>query len=350
VAFNGTDGENPEAGLILSGNTLYGTTDDGGASGGGTVFSLTISGTPAASINLTGPSNQSATPGTSKSFTLGSFTETGATGPYSVTVNWGDGSADTKFTQSAAGTITAQSHAFAAAKTDAVTVTVTDSKGDATGTATFTVNVTAPVNKLVFAKQPTNIIAGKAISPSVVIDIENSLGQIVTSDDSTVTLAVEYGTSSTVQKTVTAKAVNGVATFGSITPTLAGTYTLKVTDGSLTAATSSAFTVSAAAADELVFGQSPDASKVGKAITPAVTVKVEDAFGNVVTTDKSTVKIAIATGPAGGTLTGTVSVAAVAGIATFSDLLLSKAGNYSLKATDGVLADVLSGVFAVALN
>ena len=38
------DGANPEAGLILSGNTLYGTASAGGASGNGTVFAINING------------------------------------------------------------------------------------------------------------------------------------------------------------------------------------------------------------------------------------------------------------------------------------------------------------------
>jgi uncharacterized repeat protein (TIGR03803 family) len=43
---NGTncDGGHPEDGLILSGNTLYGTASEGGASGGGTVFAVNTDG------------------------------------------------------------------------------------------------------------------------------------------------------------------------------------------------------------------------------------------------------------------------------------------------------------------
>jgi uncharacterized repeat protein (TIGR03803 family) len=41
--YTNSDGANPQAGLILSGNTLYGTTHDGGSSGYGTVFRLLIS-------------------------------------------------------------------------------------------------------------------------------------------------------------------------------------------------------------------------------------------------------------------------------------------------------------------
>jgi uncharacterized repeat protein (TIGR03803 family) len=41
----GSDGANPWAGLVLSGNTLYGTTYLGGSSGAGTVFALNTDGT-----------------------------------------------------------------------------------------------------------------------------------------------------------------------------------------------------------------------------------------------------------------------------------------------------------------
>jgi len=43
--FNGIDGEAPFAGLILSGNTLYGTTVNGGTNGNGTVFAINTDGT-----------------------------------------------------------------------------------------------------------------------------------------------------------------------------------------------------------------------------------------------------------------------------------------------------------------
>src|SRR5258707_3777008 len=46
LTFTGIgDGANPSGGLILSGNTLYGTTAHGGSSGAGTVFAVNIDGT-----------------------------------------------------------------------------------------------------------------------------------------------------------------------------------------------------------------------------------------------------------------------------------------------------------------
>ena len=44
-SFKGSDGEDPVAQLVLSGNTLYGTTEDGGSNGYGTVFAIHIDGT-----------------------------------------------------------------------------------------------------------------------------------------------------------------------------------------------------------------------------------------------------------------------------------------------------------------
>lgn len=42
ASFNGTDGSSPAGGLLADGGMLYGTTSSGGASGGGTVFSMPL--------------------------------------------------------------------------------------------------------------------------------------------------------------------------------------------------------------------------------------------------------------------------------------------------------------------
>jgi uncharacterized repeat protein (TIGR03803 family) len=48
---NGSDGANPAARLLLSGNTLYGTAENGGDSGSGTVFSLSTASTGFATLH-----------------------------------------------------------------------------------------------------------------------------------------------------------------------------------------------------------------------------------------------------------------------------------------------------------
>jgi uncharacterized repeat protein (TIGR03803 family) len=56
--FGNSDGANPFAGVVLAGNNLYGTTHSGGTNDGGTVFALTTSGTSFTNLhNFTGASD-----------------------------------------------------------------------------------------------------------------------------------------------------------------------------------------------------------------------------------------------------------------------------------------------------
>jgi hypothetical protein len=113
------------------------------------------------------------------------------------------------------------------------------------GFAPFTINAGASASKLAFVQPPTNTNTGAAISPPVTVAVEDSNGNTVTSDTSTVTLTLSSGTFASGSSTVSVAAVNGIATFSNLVINTAGTYTLAASDGSLTGATSSSFTVSA---------------------------------------------------------------------------------------------------------
>jgi len=52
---NGGDGANPQAGLILSGGILYGTAENGGSSSAGTVFAINTSGSGLTNLHSFGP-------------------------------------------------------------------------------------------------------------------------------------------------------------------------------------------------------------------------------------------------------------------------------------------------------
>jgi hypothetical protein len=79
-----------------------------------------------------------------------------------------------------------------------------------------------------------------------------------------------------------------------------------------------------------------------------VKLSVLDAFGNLVTNASSSVSLALAANPSGGTLGGTATVAAVNGVATFSDLAINRAGTgYKLTATSGTLTSATSSAFDV---
>ncbi len=100
-------------------------------------------------------------------------------------------------------------------------------------------------------------------------------------------------------------------------------------------------------ATQLVFGTQPSNTLAGGVITPAVTVRITDAGGNLVTTDTRDVTVAIGTNPAAGTLGGTQTVAAVGGVATFSTLTIDNLGTgYTLVAS----ASGLTGATSVPFN
>lgn len=140
----------------------------------------------------------------------------------------------------------------------------------------------------------------------------------------------------------------------------AETATLNVTDGtkSSTSVTGNglALTVNAAAANKLAFTTQPGGGTGGTAWTTQPVVTVQDQFGNTMATDTSTVTVAIANnaGP-GGVLSGTLTKAAVAGVADFSlnasKLSIDKIGTgYTLTATDSTLASATSNPFNVTLG
>jgi hypothetical protein len=100
-----------------------------------------------AAPTVTPPSDQTARQGASASFDLGSFTDPGPDSPYSVGVNWGDGSPLVIQTATATGRLGALPHAYPLSGAYTVTIRVTDKDG-AGGDGTFKVNVTdgvAPV-------------------------------------------------------------------------------------------------------------------------------------------------------------------------------------------------------------
>jgi uncharacterized repeat protein (TIGR03803 family) len=61
-AGGAADGKAPDAGLTLVGNTFYGTTSFGGASGAGTIFSITTDGTEKVLYSFAGGNNDGADP------------------------------------------------------------------------------------------------------------------------------------------------------------------------------------------------------------------------------------------------------------------------------------------------
>jgi glycerol uptake facilitator-like aquaporin len=148
--------------------------------------------------------------------------------------------------------------------------------------------------------------------------------------------------------TTTVAAVNGVATFSTLTLDKTGTgYWLTVSATGVSATTSTIFAITPGPATQLVFGTQPATTVAGRQITPAVKVRALDAFGNIATGFSGTVAMALGSNPGGATLSGTPSVAAVNGIASF-DLSVNRTGTgYTLVANATGFAPVTSAAFAI---
>src|SRR5207245_2446628 len=117
----------------------------------------------------------------------------------------------------------------------------------------------------------------------------------------------------------------------------------------VTPATSTAFNVAVGTPTQLVFSVQPSNATAGAAIAPAVQVTAQDAQGNTATQFSGSVTVALGTNLGGGTLSGTMTIAAVGGVAAFNNLSIDKAGTgYTLAATATGLSPATSAAFNVA--
>jgi PKD repeat protein len=317
-------------------------TDSAGHSSNAAKFTATVTNLPA-SIVATAAGAQTATAQVSGSFNLGSFTESNATGPYSVAVSWGDGTSSAPVTMTTAGAIPAQSHTYAAAGTDPVSVVVTDSAGNVSNTATFTVTVSPSPTGVTF-------VATAAAAQSAMANVAQSfdLGSFTeTGCTAPFTATIDWGDGSAdvpVMLTAAGAIPAQSHTYAADGP---DTVTVTVTDSANHTSNPATFAVTVGqptlVASQLAFAVQPLTASAGAALAD-VTVDVEDASGNPVATDTSAVTLAITGAPADVALGGTVTVAAVA---TFSGLTRSAAGTYTFTATDGALMAATSGAFTV---
>ncbi len=222
--------------------------------------------------------------------------------------------------------------------------------GGATGpdSSTFTVNPDPVADHLGFGVEPSDTVAGTAISPPVQVEVLDQYGNVLTFDNSDqVTLSVTGGpggfdASSTTSMTVS----GGIAIFGNLVLDTEGSYSLAATTaGGLTGQDSTSFTISAAALDHLTFGTQPSDTAAGSFISPAVKVQLVDRFGNVLSSDNSSqVSVALL---GGGSLGGTKTATVANGVATFDNLTIDQAGGgYVLAATSGS-QEITSAPFSV---
>ena len=203
-------------------------------------------------------------------------------------------------------------------------VTITAVGKGQPGSTALTVGTQA-ATKLAFSVQPANTTAGEAVSPAVQVEIQDANGNRVTSARDPVTIAIGTNPGSgTLAGTKVVNAINGIASFSGLWINKSGTgYTLATSSPSLTGSTSGTFNITPAAPARLAFSGQPSNSQGNTVFNPAVAVTITDIYDNVVTTASNQVTVSLGVNPwlsvfsPGGALSGTRTVAAAAGVATF---------------------------------
>lgn len=234
------------------------------------------------------------------------------------------------------------------------TLTATAAGLTSATSAPFDISATR-ATQLVFTVQPTSRTAGATITPAVQVTARNAAGLTATSFTGNVTLTIAAGSGTsdaTLSGTKTVAAVAGVATFSSLSIARSGSgYRLSATASGLAGAESNAFTINPGAPSQLAVTEQPDVTVAGATIAPAFQVTVRDALGNPVKTFTGDVTVTFAAGanPGNGTLSGTTTLAAVAGVASFNDLSIDRTGvGYRLQASAAGVSSVTSNAFTIA--
>ena len=194
---------------------------------------------------------------------------------------------------------------------------------------------------------PATIAAGTQFG--LTVEVDDSSGNIETSYDGTVTVALANSPGgASLAGTLTVTANQGVASFSDLSLTKAASgYTILVSGNTLGSATTNAFTVTPLAASQVVVTQQPPASVTAGAGF-GLAAAIEDMYGNVITSANNTVSVSLASNPGGSTLGGTLSVAAVNGVAAFSGLTLQKAASgYTLSVASSGLTGSTTSALAV---
>jgi streptogramin lyase len=239
------------------------------------------------------------------------------------------------------------------------TIKVTSSADNAPSsltTSSFSVVAASP-SKLVLSALPGTVTAGSGFG--LTVELEDQFNNVATNYTGTVNVALANNPGGSVLGGTTSVIVSpgsatpGYASFTNLTLTKAAAgYTLKVLATGVPAQTTGGISVASSSASQLVV-TSPPASALTPGAAFALTVAVEDRYGNLARTYNGTVSVALASNPGGGSLSGTTSEGvsssgSAPGYATFSGLSLANPGNgYTLLISATGLASTTYGTINV---
>lgn len=207
------------------------------------------------------------------------------------------------------------------------------------GTGELTVNsnsfnaiVGAPA-KLLFTTQSPGGVAGQVWATQPGVMISDTAGNRVTTASGTIAVALQSG-AGTLLGTASASAVSGIATFTNLKMNEAGAKTLRASMGTLATDVSSSIQITHAPATQIVLTTQPGGATYSQNFTQQPVAQIRDSYGNVVTTGTDASAFVNASLHSGaGVLSGTASVTAVSGVATFTNLAIDEVGVKVLRLT-----------------
>lgn len=208
---------------------------------------------------------------------------------------------------------------------------------------------------LAFLQQPGTTAVNAPITPAVSVRVLDDEGKLVPNGllaAATIALGNDpNGGSAVLGNGGSASLVQGVASWNNLRVSLGGSgYTLRAGGGSLPTTDSNAFNVTTGAAAVLAFGQEPVTTQAG-VVMPAITVRVLDNAGNLVTSDNATQVRLVRSTCTADIVSGGGPVTAVNGIATFSNVILYTPGTgLRLQAMASGRSNDTSSAFATSAN
>jgi hypothetical protein len=203
--------------------------------------------------------------------------------------------------------------------------------------------IVGEADQLVFTSSTETLVSGN--SRQLTVEIHDAEGDLVVNDNSRLITFSKTSGDGTVMSLGTATTTFGIARL-TVTGESSGGLTIESTASGLTSATTT-FTISPGVATKLALVNQPENAVHGES-TGTITVEILDANGNRVTNNNSSVTLSIANNPGSGTLSGTATINAISGLATFSGLSINKTGDgYTLSAASQGLPSVTSSAFNV---
>ncbi|MEY3358501.1 MAG: hypothetical protein RIR87_1560, partial [Actinomycetota bacterium] len=297
----------------VTSSTGNGTLSPGGSVSIQVVFSetITVTGTPQLTLE-TGVTDRVV------NYSSGSGTTTLT---FAYTVQAGDASSDLDYLSTTALALNGGTVVDAAGNSATLTLVAPGAAGSLSANKALVIS--SPPTRVVLVRSSIGTAAGAAFTTQPQVALRDVAGNTVLTDSSTV-ISASVSSGATLVGTTTATATSGVATFSNLgisgTSGTAYTITYSASYGgsSLTSATQSV-TPTVGAAAQLVVTRNASGSVYGSAFTTQPIVEVRDSGGNKVTSASNVVTAT----PSSGSVVGSGTATASAGVATFSGLGLN---------------------------